>query len=89
VAGRGEGWSECVAVYRVSMSKRSGRRARPCSPGQCMLQKRRTLSTNLGAAFFSHENVEILSSVFIALFVFSNLIWLSERTHNPVGLGKH
>ena len=89
MAGQGEGWSECVAVYRYSMRKQSGRRAGPCSPGQCMLQKRRTSSTTLGAAFFSHGNVEIFSSVFIALFVFSNLIWLSERKHNPVGPGRY
>ena len=51
--------------------------------GTCLLQRRRVSTSNLVAAFFSHENVVIFSSLFLAIFVFANLIWAAEQGDNP------
>ena len=51
--------------------------------GTCLLQPRRVSDINLVAAFFSHENVAIFSSLFLAIFVFANLIWVAEHGDNP------
>lgn len=51
--------------------------------GTCLLQARRSALSNIAAAFFSQENTFILSSLFLAIFIFANVIWLAEGKVNP------
>lgn len=51
--------------------------------GSCLLQRRRRPERDATSAFFTHENVGIIAMLFVAIFVFSNLIWLAEKDVNP------
>ena len=56
--------------------------------GLCLLQPRKFTNSNVVSAFLSHENVSLFASLFLAIFLFSNLVW-QVTYHGSIMLHSH